>query len=158
MKAISLWQPWATLWVLQIKKDETRAWPFPHWHYGPVAIHAAKKKINLWNDIAEHYLDGILKALNKAGLDHDDLPRGALIGVCDSIRSAPILTHQQDDLEEMLGDWTINSGRHSWTPKNMRALKAPIPFIGRQGLFSVDDHIIYGGPPKHTGHHQLKLF
>ena len=158
MKTISLWQPWASLWVLQIKKYETRSWPFPHWHTGPVAIHAAKKKVDLWEDISDHHLDGIFMALNKAGLNHDDLPRGALIGVCDCIRSAPILRYQKDELEEMLGDWTINSGRYCWTPKNMRALKAPILFRGRQGLFNVDDHIIFGGQPLHKSHLQLKLF
>ena len=142
MKAISLWQPWASLWVLRIKKDETRSWEFPKWYTGPVAIHAAQKRIKL-DDIDEYYLEGILKGLNIAGLEFGELPRGKFIGVCDSIASDLIIDYQKDELEDMLGDW--KPGRYAWKPGNMRPLPEPIPFTGRQRIFNVDDHIILGG-------------
>lgn len=41
MKAISLWQPWASLMVAGKKRVETRHWPLKH--RGPLLIHAAKK-------------------------------------------------------------------------------------------------------------------
>ncbi len=41
MKAISLWQPWATLVALGIKQTETRHWATKH--RGQLAIHAAKR-------------------------------------------------------------------------------------------------------------------
>lgn len=77
MKAISLWQPWATLWVLQIKRNETRSWAFPHWYTGSVAIHAAKKKINIYADLDDaEWREGILKALNKAGIEYIEMKNG----------------------------------------------------------------------------------
>lgn len=41
MKALSLWNPWATLLVSGRKRVETRGWPMHH--RGPLLIHAAKK-------------------------------------------------------------------------------------------------------------------
>jgi len=158
MKAISLWQPWATLWVLQIKRNETRSWAFPHWYTGSVAIHAAKKKINIYADLDDaEWREGILKALNKAGIEYEDLTRGALIGVCDRIQSTPIHKRPKEELEEMLGDWS--PGRYRWTPKNMRPIKQPIPFKGQQRLFDIDDNILINGSPDQPDRHeQLKLF
>jgi len=154
MKCISLWQPWATLWVLQIKKNETRHWPFPSNYTGPVAVHAAKKKVNIWDGIERYFLQGIIEALDKAGLDPNYLPRGAIVGRCDRIRSYKIFRYQNNSLETMLGDWS--PGRYYWTPENMQPLPEPIPYRGCQGIFNVDlfsDRYI--PPPKRQ---QLKLF
>jgi hypothetical protein len=41
MKAISLWQPWATLITIGAKRIETRSWATRY--RGPLAIHAAKR-------------------------------------------------------------------------------------------------------------------
>ena len=41
MKAITLWQPWASLIACGAKKYETRSWATRY--RGPIAIHAAKK-------------------------------------------------------------------------------------------------------------------
>lgn len=44
MKAITLWQPWATLIAIGAKTIETRSWPAPPALYGQrIAIHAASK-------------------------------------------------------------------------------------------------------------------
>lgn len=40
MKAVSLWEPWATLVRLKIKRIETRGWSTSY--RGPLAIHATK--------------------------------------------------------------------------------------------------------------------
>lgn len=154
MKAISLWQPWATLWVLKIKKYETRHWPFPDWHKGPVAIHAAKKTIKL-EDMGDYWMEGVLTALNKAGVDYPDLPKGAIIGFCKQITSYKITWRQGDDLEDMLGDWSL--GRYCWKADNMATLKYPVQFTGRQGLFNIPDELIYDDY-LHKGPRQMDLF
>lgn len=41
MKAISIWQPWATLVAIGRKRVETRAWSTSY--RGPIAIHAARR-------------------------------------------------------------------------------------------------------------------
>lgn len=45
MKALSLWQPWATLIAIGAKQYETRGWSTPY--RGPLIIHAAKTKEEL---------------------------------------------------------------------------------------------------------------
>lgn len=65
-KAISLWQPWASLVVAGLKRIETRSWPLPAGRY---LIHAAKKT------------DGALRAVSDAtpaiaqGMLHMGYPR-----------------------------------------------------------------------------------
>jgi len=44
IKAISLWQPWASAMALGFKKNETRHWATKY--RGPLLIHAAQKIIN----------------------------------------------------------------------------------------------------------------
>jgi hypothetical protein len=41
MKAITLWQPWATLLAVGCKHMETRSWPTKY--RGEILIHASKK-------------------------------------------------------------------------------------------------------------------
>ena len=41
MRALSLWQPWASGIALGAKRIETRSWSTPY--RVPIAIHAAKK-------------------------------------------------------------------------------------------------------------------
>jgi len=43
MKAITLWQPWASLVALGVKTIETRSWATSY--RGPIAIHAAKRPL-----------------------------------------------------------------------------------------------------------------
>lgn len=43
MKALSLWQPWATLIANGAKQIETRSWSTSY--RGPILIHAAKRKV-----------------------------------------------------------------------------------------------------------------
>jgi len=50
MKAITLWQPWASFIAVGIKPFETRDWAPPKWLIGKrIAIHAAKKRVDLSN-------------------------------------------------------------------------------------------------------------
>lgn len=44
MKAITIWQPWASLLACGAKKYETRSWKTDY--RGPIAIHAAKKDVH----------------------------------------------------------------------------------------------------------------
>lgn len=63
MKAISLWQPWATLFATEIKKYETRSWATNY--RGPIAIHAAKRRPPKQGEISTHSFEAITTALAK---------------------------------------------------------------------------------------------
>lgn len=48
MKAITIWQPWASLIACGVKKYETRSWATKY--RGPIAIHSALKPfVNCWS-------------------------------------------------------------------------------------------------------------
>jgi hypothetical protein len=98
MRAISLWQPWASLIPLGAKKIETRSWSTKY--RGPLLIHAAKRwtldqevLLSVWNfqsalgplvgkpmDLTAHSWPGVRK---------DNLPFGAIIGLVDLVDCVP---------------------------------------------------------------------
>lgn len=101
MKAITVWQPWASLLACGAKRYETRGWATRY--RGPIAIHAAVKKLPKQADmpwetfdaittaLAEHYgswrsdwhLGGTMY-MNMDGSDNGfDIPRGAVIATAE---------------------------------------------------------------------------
>ena len=132
MKAISLWQPWASLMALDEKKIETRSWAT---HYrGPLAIHAAKKPV-------VRIFTSLLMALRRVGVyDVPDLPLGAIVGVCDLIDCIQMTAFNlPDETEVQLGHY--EPGRFMWIVENMVSID-PIPFRGWQRIFNVPDDIL----------------
>ena len=165
MRAISLWQPWATAIALGAKRIETRSWPTNH--RGAVAIHAAKRcrKGELlhfqccWNWQGALGLPGFGKARLL-----EMLPFGAIVAVCDLVTCSPIESFTLEEIrterlppkgsfdgyehnykwtEEQLGDFS--SGRFGWVLANVRPLSEPLPYCGSQGFFHVDDDLLNGG-------------
>lgn len=65
MKAITLWQPWASLIACGAKKYETRSWATNY--RGPIAIHAAKKDIyKIMGDLPFDVVSGVFAAFYQA--------------------------------------------------------------------------------------------
>ena len=179
IKAISLWQPWASAIALGAKTIETRSWATSY--RGPLVIHAAKR-INQGELIHLSSVwgwQGALKPLidkcpvrNNCRFLEDILPFGAIVAVCDLVDCRPTGCFTQDELsalrqpegeyaslswtERMMGDFSL--GRFGWILKNVRAIK-PFPVKGRQGLFEVEiseEQIILADaeqPARTTGHH-----
>jgi hypothetical protein len=136
VKAISLWQPWATLIALGEKEFETRSWGT---HYrGPLAIHASKKVVS--DVLGTKYFQMVL---GRAGYHGKNLPTGTIVAIANLVavlEMTPDLIRQQSDQELAFGDW--RPGRMAWKLENVRPLDAYLPATGRQGLFTV-----YGVPP-----------
>ena len=135
MKAISLWQPWASLWLSPAKIHETRHRPTRY--RGMLVVHAAKRKID--EDVDE--LAAICFRLFGADYAHT-LPRGALIGVVDLVDCVPTVIDGRtipagfDD--ETCGDFS--EGRFAWRREGFVVFEQPIPWRGMQGLFEVPDN------------------
>jgi hypothetical protein len=138
MKAISLWQPWASAMTLGWKKNETRHWSTNY--RGPLLIHAAKKVIN-WPSIEiQNLFAGIAS-------HPTDLPRGVLLCEVDLIRCERInMANRPKGIELLLGDYT--PGRFMWITDNLKTFDNPIPFRGRQGIFNVPNY----SPPIRSAH------
>lgn len=100
MKTLSLWQPWASAIVAGKKSIETRSWSTRH--RGPLAIHAARKVVDLdqgpWHELGVEVDDYIATRYphRDRGALHP-LPVGAVVAVCELVDCVPILAG--DDCE-----------------------------------------------------------
>lgn len=127
IKALSLWQPWASLVARGVKRHETRGWATPY--RGPIAIHAAK---TLDRAGAPERL-----CLSALGLDWSrDCPLGAIVAVADltDCLAAASVAEAVTRADHAAGNFA--PGRFAWRLDNVRALTRPIPLTGRQGLFN----------------------
>lgn len=156
MKAISLYQPWASLVAIGAKRIETRSWGTKY--RGPLAIHAAKA-IPDWAEELCETSETFNKALVDAGIKYDGntplsrlVPVGAVIATCNLINCVKILGPtgrfimlekggfvDTEGREYVFGDYT--PGRYAWILEDVKWLPEPIPAKGHQGLWS-------WGPPE----------
>lgn len=132
MKALTLWQPWATFVAEGIKCNETRSWYTSY--RGPLAIHAARRSPHFtyskaWVDLFERENIEIPMVF----------PRGCVIALCELVDCAQILRKAQIPPEPELsfGDYSI--GRYIWTLREPLPLFIPIPAKGQQRLWDWDD-------------------
>lgn len=163
MKAITLWQPWATLFACGAKEYETRSWATKY--RGPIAIHAAAKSLRSiykeifpCNDYEFHPSYFVKKefcdALKENGINENELPLGCIIATADLVDCHKIVRHggrgmssegpgwleTEDGIyipteqELLFGDWT--PGRYAWEVVNVKMLPEPIPAKGHQRLWN----------------------
>lgn len=136
MKAISLWQPWASLWLSSRKIHETRHWRTQN--RGWIAVHAAKRlPKDLDDELREILYDEF------GGHWGMDLPTGSLVGAVDLVGCYSTNTHKaasEDDLE--CGNWAEN--RYAWARGKFRVFRRPIPYRGQQGFFEVSPDVFDG--------------
>ena len=137
MKALTLWQPWASLCAIGAKRFETRSWTTSH--RGQLAIHSAKTTAH--DHIAEYGL--FRRILRAGGVDPDNMPHGSVLAVFDEIQAVSISSEfireriQSDpelEHEMSFGDW--QHGRFAWELNGRHELAQPIPARGRQGLWT----------------------
>lgn len=148
MKAISLWQPWASLWCSDRKIHETRHWPTNH--RGWLAVHAAKKKTAAAIEKGaaasrDADLAAFLELLRDEYGGHwaMELPLGAIVGVVNIVDCVPTekIVWTPDEFDDRLcGDFS--ESRFAWRRAEYRLLPHPIPYIGRQGMFDVPDEAL----------------
>jgi len=149
MKALTIYQPWASLIAVGAKMFETRSW---HTDYkGPIAIHAGKKHSletlgQMFDDegnVSERDELFINTCGSILGGDRDEygkdfwnaLPYGAIIAtayLADCLPTQDLLREITED-ETLFGDWT--PGRYAWEIINVALLPEPIPARGQQGLW-----------------------
>lgn len=133
MRAISLWQPYASLWLSTAKAHETRHWATDY--RGPLAVHAAKRM-----DRVSQYVNDI--CVRQFGSRWQfDLPRGAVIGTLELIDCVSTNNLRAVDPEDYAcGNFA--AGRYGWKRGAFHVLPHSIPFIGRQGFFNVPDDLL----------------
>lgn len=130
MRAISLWQPWATAVAIGIKQVETRHWRTEY--TGPIAIHAAKR----WQK-PEREFAAIEQA---AGRLPQILPLGVIVATAIIYGYQRTEDAEVGEVERIYGNY--EPGRFAWFMRDIVALDVPIPFAGRQGFFNVPDAML----------------
>jgi activating signal cointegrator 1 len=159
MKAITIWQPWASLKACDAKQFETRGWATRY--RGPIAIHAASLN-PLKLSIPLDAICEMRKVLTEAGIlkpnqDFRYLPLGAIIATGELVDCHEIVLHggrgihsgdpgwletdrgiyEPTDQELLFGDWT--PGRYAWEITNVKMLPEPIPAKGKQRLWNWEE-------------------
>lgn len=134
MKAISLWQPWASLIMMGQKHFETRSWATPY--RGDLVIHAAKH----WD--MESYHDFYMKFFPMFAAfgitSHKQLPFGAAICMCtlaDCLSTSQVI-RVIGETEKLCGNY--QPGRYAWKLTDIVPFDAPVPYRGEQGFFEYD--------------------
>lgn len=115
MKALTLWQPWASLIADGRKLIETR--PRPWYHTGPIAIHAG-----LHVDRAACLL---------FGYDPDHIPRGVVLAVADKYGCVQFPNPATPP--DPYGNF--DAGRYGYLLRNVRRLALPNRAKGKQGFW-----------------------
>lgn len=141
MKAVSLWQPWASLIACGAKQVETRSWPAPRAVVGQrIAIHAAKRRTELTMLREPQFRDALHDRRDRVRLVGGELPLGYIVATavladcflmsatrCEDVRAtAP--------LEYAFGHW--EPGRYGWQLADVEVVE-PVAYRGAQGVFDV---------------------
>lgn len=159
IRVLTLWQPYATLFLHRKKEYETR--PKPTSHNGIYLIHAAKQIKKESKLLCEE--ESFKTALASLGYNHwSELPKGCIIGEYRQKECIEVQYSYQgydsfdgEDAfviegynyeghenilystpnEEYFGDFS--KGRWVWTGKNFRELENPLPYSNGQGYYRV---------------------
>lgn len=145
MKALTLWQPWASLIAVGAKRYETRSWRTPY--RGPLLICAAKKGVGS-DYIAESVARSAAGQRALGGIDPRKLQLGCAVCLAELTACYPTEDLEEGDarfrggVEHLFASdelyfGNFGEGRFAWRLDNVRALPAPIPIKGAQGLFDV---------------------
>lgn len=140
MKALTLWQPWASAIAWGLKRFETRSWKTDYLGY--LAIHAAKR----WSPEQQLFA---AEPLLKPFVGSEKLPLGAVVCIVELQGCLPTQEVLQAlyavdgrgrstraVYEELLGDYSF--GRWAWKLELVEVFDEPIPARGHQGLWDWD--------------------
>lgn len=141
MKAISLWQPYASFMALHLKWNETRG-RLTHYR-GELAICSARR--NSFPGEFGSDVDWLVQRAGDLWLKENKLkpeaerslffPKGYVVCVVELIDCKPTDGLEVSSLEKMLGNYL--PGRFAWITRNCRPLKHPVPVVGHQGFFNL---------------------
>jgi hypothetical protein len=155
MKALSLWQPWASAMATGAKTIETRGWSTNY--RGELAIHAAKRRLlgELRRQSSSWIWCGALGLEMGAADLENRLPFGAVVAVvtmqeCKRTEDVTcgeidVRRYRRPPPTDPMGwySWTERTmgnygpGRFAWLTTDLRRLAEPVPCTGRQGLFNL---------------------
>lgn len=136
MKAVTLWEPWATLVAVGAKQFETRSWKTSH--RGELAIHASVRRDVLKRLLSDEPLgedaEPLRAILKRLGLSKQgQFGFGCVVAIVDLVGVMSTTNANPTVDEEAVGDW--RPGRFAWQLRNVRRQDPPIEARGAQLLW-----------------------
>lgn len=140
IKALTLWQPWASLVALCEKRFETRCWSTKY--RGPLAIHAAAKTPAFLGASrhTEQFITELADVLN-VRISHvpdavANLPRASVVCIVElrSIEETSRVREILCEREKIFGNY--EDGRYAWALEMLEKLETPIPAKGNRLLWT----------------------
>jgi hypothetical protein len=141
MKALTLWQPWASTVALGEKAIETRCWTTKY--RGELAIHSAAKLPPQWLGASRHndeFRNELADILN-CRRDHVEssvkaLPFGSVLCIVRlvGIQETPDVRDTISERERIFGNY--EDGRYAWFLEMVRKFDEPIPAKGNRLLWN----------------------
>lgn len=141
MKALTLWQPWASLVAMGEKKIETRCWTTKY--RGELAIHSAAAFPPSWlgksresQEFNQELADVFNCRTTLASNEVRALPRGSVLCIVRlvSIEETAIARELLDQRELIFGNY--EDGRYAWYFEMLERLEQPIPAKGNRMLWN----------------------
>lgn len=129
MKAITLYQPWATLIACGAKKFETRHWKTSY--RGNIAIHASKR----WTSEEKSCYAAIFRMYPHLQEHLSEMPFGAVICACKLHDVIPVelIRHKISKMERDFGNY--NDRRFAFELEVVKLPSVPILARGEQGIW-----------------------
>lgn len=129
VRVLSLWQPWASLWMADLKQGETRH--FRNSFTGLIVIHAT-----LYLDKESALQPVFQKALAKLEMSNiKRIPLGCALGTCMLQPGKPV-EEVRDTLsrEELMFGNFEEDGRFWWPATHKEPFAQPVPLKGQQSV------------------------
>ena len=134
MKAITLWQPWASLISAGVKRIETRSWSAPAALLGErIAIHAGKTVFSVGDGaIFDRRVDVVLGPGWKRNIPRGAVVATAVLAGCEEMSEGNPERWPCGD-EELFGDYGV--GRFMWRLAEVELVEPPVPATGHPGFW-----------------------
>ena len=139
MKAISLWQPWASLVAFGEKKVETRGWSTKY--RGRLVIHAAQS-IPRWvgeSRNSQDFHDAMMKIAKANGIFDQGMPKGVVLCTAELVAIETTEKVRGDLSRQELLFGNYEDGRYAWFLESVKRIDPPIPAKGNRMLWNWEE-------------------
>jgi hypothetical protein len=147
MKALTLWQPWASLVAFGEKEVETRCWTTKY--RGPLAIHAAAKEPPDWLGMSRHRQE-FCRATIRISTCHQwgegywpnaqhSVALGAVLCIARLVAIDTVESAREDLSAQELLFGNYEDGRYAWFLQVIERFEMPLAAKGNRRLWNWDE-------------------
>ena len=133
MKALTIWQPWASLIMAGAKPVEWRGWACPRWIVGQrIAIHAGARPARTDEIDAE---TSLVASIARPRVHRLSWPLSSVLGTAIIGAPQPALEWVRAHAPGFLDSDRIDHSKFAWPLTDIESFAPPIPARGAQGFW-----------------------